>query len=455
LLAREIILRRELIGLRYKQSDWEARRLFDPTTGLPGRDLFIERLGGAVRKAARYPDFHFAVLLLEIDQLKAIYQGLGREVAEELVRAVAVRIQPMVRSEELLARSPSEGFLILLEHIRDPLGATRVALRIQDALAKPVTVGESEMRVSASAGIVLSPVGLDEAERIVSLAGVARGRAQELGIGEFQIFEPQMQERVRARLDRETELRRAVEREEFEVFYQPLIDLQSGQVAELEALVRWNHPERGRLSAGEFIPLAEETDLILPLGWWVIASACPQMREWQNRFARSASLTLTVNVSARHLALNDFVDRMSGVVAASGIDPKSLHLEITESVLIRNPNDVRTKLGELRAGGMSVYLDDFGTGYSSLRYLSDLPLDGLKLDGSFVERITTVHTHAPIARTVRQLARDINVRAIAEGIETEEQLTALRALGYDRGQGYHIARPLSVSDVGKLLAARD
>ncbi|MDB4875533.1 MAG: sensor-containing diguanylate cyclase/phosphodiesterase [Gemmatimonadetes bacterium] len=450
-LARELQVRGELAAVCRDMGQWQARRLYDAVTGLPHRELFVERLEQAVRRASRHTDFHFAVLFLDIDQLEAIYHGLGRDVGDELVRAIAERLKPLVRAEDLLARSTSEGFLILLEHVDDDTAAGRVALRVQDALSTPLIAGDTEVSVSASIGVMLSSGGLDSPDRLIALAGVARARAQEIGMGEFQIFQPAMQERVRRRLDRETELRRAVERQEFEVFYQPLICLKTGRITEIEALVRWNHPQRGRLSGAEFIPLAEETEVILPLGWWVIANACPQMREWQQRFPREVPLALTVNVSARHLGLADFVARIGGIVAAAGLDPRSLRLEITESVLIGDPEAARAKLSELRRSGFSVYLDDFGSGYSSLRYLSGLPLDGVKLDRDFIEGISSRQLEAPIVRTVRELARDIGVRAIAEGIESDAQLTVLRALGYDLGQGYFIGRPMPAADMAAVL----
>jgi diguanylate cyclase (GGDEF)-like protein len=451
LVSREIMLRQEVVSLRQSSTDSQAQRLFDPITGLPGRELFVQRLERAVRHASRHPGSHFAVLFVGVDQLESIYHGFGREITEELIRSVADRVRTVVRTDELLARSPREGFFILLEDVGDELGASRVALRIHDALAQPIALADTEIRVSLSIGIMLSTIGLDSPDRIIGLAAAARARSQEVGPGGFQIFEPQLQERVRMRLEREAELRRAIEQGELEVLYQPVVSLHTGEIVELDAVVQWNHPRRGPLPASAFLPMAEETDMIVALTWWVLATACPQVRDWHERLPGRASLGLAVKFAARTLTLPHFLDTVGGIVAASGLDAKLLRLEVEQSALDADPANIRAKLAAVRESGHSVYLTEFGTGHSALQDIVMLPFDGLKLAPAFVERVAADDTKTSIVRTIRQLARDLGVTAIAEGIESQLQHSTLRDFGYDFGQGSYFAKPMTAEGIEALM----
>ncbi len=322
------------------------------------------------------------------------------------------------------------------------------------ALAAPLETREGQIFPSASIGIVLSSSGLDDGEdahvRLLQRAGVAISRAKQGGRARYEMFDRGMQARAVTRLRMETDLRGAVERGEFELYYQPLITLATGRITELEALLRWRHPVRGIVAPLDFIPLAEETGLITRIGSWVLAEACRQMHEWQERFPRDVPLSLSVNLSVKQFAQPEFVRHVSEIVAASGLDPHCLKLEITESVAIDDPDRTRGMLEELRRLGVRIYLDDFGTGYSSLGHLHQLSLDAIKIDRSFVMHMEEP-MHLQLVHTVRDLARNIGVTVIAEGVEKQSQLDVLRRIGCESAQGYFFSRPVPVDEVAKLL----
>jgi EAL domain-containing protein (putative c-di-GMP-specific phosphodiesterase class I) len=318
-----------------------------------------------------------------------------------------------------------------------------------------VPTREGEVFAGASIGIVLSSSGLEPGDdanvRLLQQASVATSRAKAAGRGRYEMFDRAMQARAVARLRMETDLRVALERGEFELYYQPLVALGSGRVTELEALLRWNHPTRGLIAPLDFIPLAEETGLIIPIGSWVLSEASRQVREWQQRHPRAEPLTLSVNLSVKQFAQPDFVAHMAGTVRASGLDPHCLKLEITESIAIDDPDRTRGMLDELRLLGVRMYLDDFGTGYSSLGQLHRLSLDAIKIDRSFVMRMSEGPMHWQLVRTVRDLARNIGVTVIAEGVETTDQLEELRLLGCESAQGYLFSRPVPAGEMERLL----
>ena len=450
----ELELRRELAVSDDAREDLRAHAMRDGLTALPTRALFLDRLAHAVERAKRHPDFHFAVLSLDLDRFKAVNNSLGTEAGDAVLIEVARRLGTCVRGEDMVARSSGDEFAILLESISDHSDGGRVAERVSRALATPVVTSQGEVFTSASIGIVLSSSGLDAPPTLLQHAGIAMSRAKAAGRARYEMYDPAMQERATRRLRMETDLRRAIARSEFELYYQPLISLGSGQITELEALLRWRHPERGMIPPLDFIPLAEETGLIVPIGNWVLEEACRQMREWHQRFPAqdgSPQLSVSVNVSVKQFAQPHFVCQVAQVIAKNELDPRCLKLEITESFAIENPELTRRILEELRATGVGIYLDDFGTGYSSLAYLHQLPLDAIKIDRSFVMGMDEGTTQLQLVHTVRSLARSIGVLAVAEGVETKEQLAALRELGCESAQGYYFSRPVSATDVGELL----
>ena len=454
-LAAEIAARRELAEAREQEQELRRHVVRDTLTGLPNRALFLERLNHAVLRGRRHKDFRFAVLSLDLDRFKGINDSLGIEVGDEVLVGVARRLESCLRGEDMVARLSGDEFAILLESIADDSDGGRVAERILRSLAVPVETQGGEVLATVSIGIALSSSGIDAgteaASRFLQRSGAAMTRAKSAGRARYEMFDRAMHAKAVARLRMETDLRRAVDRGEFELFYQPLITLESGRITELEALVRWRHPERGLVPPLDFIPLAEETGLIVPIGTWVLREACRQMSEWQRRFPRETPLSVSVNLSVKQFAQPNFVSHVAALVAESGLDPHCLKLEITESFAIEDPARTRGMLEELRTLGVRIYLDDFGTGYSSLGYLHQLPLDAIKIDRSFVMQMGLGDTHLQLVRTVRSLAENIGVFAVAEGVETAEQLLTLRTMGCESAQGYLFSKPVTAAEAGQLL----
>lgn len=430
-------------------------QLHDAWTGLPSRELLVDRLTHAVERARRHHEFRFAVLAVALDQFRVVADSLGPEAADAVLIEAAFRIHACVRSEDTVTLWSGGEFIVLLESLADDRDGVRVTQRIQRRLAQPIVVGEQEVFGSASVGIVLSARVPEIPTRLVQQAGIAMSRARASGPGGFAMYDSAMHERVLDRLKLDTDLRLAVERQEFEVYYQPQVTLADGRISELEALIRWHHPTRGLVPPLEFIPVAEEIGLIPVIGCWVLEQACRQVAEWQTRFPREtgdAPLAVSVNLSVKQIATRDFVGMVAGIVSASGLHPRSLKLEITESFAVAEPERTCSMLQELRALGIRMYLDDFGTGYSNLGYLHRLPLDAIKIDRSFVMQMDEGPTQRQVVHTVRELARNIGVAAVAEGVERAEQLQALRELGCEAAQGYLISRPVPAAEMERLLA---
>lgn len=455
-LASELATQSDLAHSRADVVALRQHALRDPLTALPNRALFLDRLAHAVERARRHREFRFAVLLVDLDRFKTVNDSLGVQVGDEVLLAMAQRLGTCVRDEDSVARLSGDEFAILLESLASDSDAGRVAERMMTVLGGAVATQEGDVFPSASIGIALSSSGLDAGDdahvRLLQRAGVAMSRAKSGGRSRYEMFDREMQVRAVARLRLEQDLRLAVERHEFELYYQPLVSLGSGQITELEALLRWRHPVHGIVAPLDFIPLAEETGLITRIGSWVLDQACRQMRHWQDRYPRALPLSISVNLSVKQFAQPDFVRHVSDIVHASGLDPHSLKLEITESVAIDDPARTRGMLEELRGLGVRMYLDDFGTGYSSLGHLHQLSLDAIKIDRSFVMQMQEP-MHLQLVRTVRDLARNIGVAVIAEGVETAAQLEALRSIGCESAQGYLFSRPVPVESVAALLGA--
>ena len=424
--------------------------LHDPVTELANRELFGDRVGQALMRCARSPERHMAVLSLRIDQVASIESGFGDDAAHEVLKECARRLQVAVRNVDSVARLSGDEFGVLLESLRDDSDAARVAARIHDALRAAIVTTWDEFRVTASIGVVLSTTGLDSPARLIQLAGLAQERAKSTG-APYELFDPGMQKKAQARLNHETDLRRGVEGGEFELHYQPIISLDNGRVVGLEALVRWRHPKRGLVTAGEFITLAEETGLIVPMGWLALTEACDQIRTWRSQHGMQGPLSVSINMTAAHLRHRELAEKMRVALGDSDFSHHTLNFEITESILIDDPERAKTVLNELRALGVGVHLDDFGTGYSSLQYLHELPLDAIKIDRRFVARLGRESREAQVAVTIRELARQIGVPVIAEGVETPEQLALVRALGCEFAQGYLFSYPLPPAEMSELL----
>jgi diguanylate cyclase (GGDEF)-like protein len=423
----------------------------DSLTGLPNRGMFTELLKAEIESSKRRDDHLFAVLFLDLDRFKNINDSLGHTHGDLLLVAFAERLERTLRPVDTLARFGGDEFAILLSGIDDTTDAVRVAERIHEELSEPFVLDRNSAFATASIGIALSSSGYDRPEDILRDADTAMYRAKENGKARYEMFDHAMHARAVSRLQLESDLRQAVENKEFCVNYQPIIALETGRLSGFEALVRWNHPRRGMISPADFVPVAEETGLIVPIGQWVLEEACAKVREWQVVSPTHRSLSLSVNLSARQVSQPNLLERIQHALKQSKLNPHHLKLEITESVVMENAEAAALMFKQLRSLGVQLSIDDFGTGYSSLSYLHRFPLNYLKIDRSFVMRMTTDNDNA-IVRTISTLARNLGMEVIAEGIETEEQHRELKALGCEYGQGYLFSRPVDHEGVLRLLA---
>ena len=423
----------------------------DSLTGLPNRAMFTELLKAEIESSSRSNGHKFAVLFLDLDRFKNVNDSLGHTHGDLLLVAFAERLERTLRPVDTLARFGGDEFAILLSGMNDATDAVRVAQRIQDELSQPFMLDKNSASATASIGIALSSSGYDRADDILRDADIAMYRAKENGKARYELFDQGMHARAVSRLQLESDLRQAIEKKEFAVYYQPIVALPTGRLAGFEALVRWNHPRHGLVQPGDFIPVAEETGLIVPIGQWVLNEACAQVRQWQLDSPTHRALSLSVNLSARQVAQPNLLDRIKEALDNSKLNPHCLKLEITESVVMENAEAAALMFKQLRSLGVQLSIDDFGTGYSSLSYLHRFPLNYLKIDRSFVSRLTTDNDNA-IVRTISTLARNLGMEVIAEGIETEEQYQQLKMLGCEYGQGYLFSRPVDNTGVQHLLA---
>jgi diguanylate cyclase (GGDEF)-like protein/PAS domain S-box-containing protein len=426
---------------------------YDPLTGLPNRALFLDRLEHLFRRTARrrQADCLFAIVFLDLDRFKGVNDSLGHQAGDTLLVQLARRLETCLRPSDTLARLGGDEFCILLEDIRTEADATRIADRIHHELLQPFVVHAAEFFFTASVGIALSSSGYERPEDMLRDADTAMHRAKSNGRSRHEIFDSDMHARAVTLLRLETDLRRALERNECRVYYQPIVDLDERRLAGFEALLRWAHPQRGMVMPDVFVPIAEETGLIGPLGMWVLREACRQMREWQCRFPAHAALRIAVNMSTRQLAQPDLVAQVESALGASGLAPSSLAIELTESALMHNVTagaQVIRKLHDMKVG---INIDDFGTGYSSLSYLQTFPVDTLKIDRSFVRQMSAAPGESTIVRAIVALAQSLGMSVTAEGVETREQIELLRAMGCRRAQGFYFARPQPAAEIERLL----
>jgi diguanylate cyclase (GGDEF)-like protein/PAS domain S-box-containing protein len=420
----------------------------DSLTSLPNRALFTTRIERAVAHGGGRPGT-VGVLFMDLDGFKEINDNLGHSTGDELLRRVAQRLRAAVRPADVIARLGGDEFAILVEDIAGEHILQDLADRILDELAYPMLLAGQELHIRASIGIAARSDELEDAEQLLRNADLAMYRAKSAGGGGFSRFAPEMHADTVERFRVETELRRALDLDELELYYQPMIDLRGGHITGVEALVRWRHPERGLISPDQFIPFVETTALIHPLGDWVLHEACRQTAEWQRSSPLLQDLQINVNMSPRQLLQLDLPDRIADVLHATGLAPRSLVLEMTESILMDHSDDTMRSLHALKQLGVRLAIDDFGTGYSSLSYLHRFPVDVLKIDRSFVERMGT---DADLVSTIIQLGRAMRLEIVAEGIEEHDQFSALRRLGCTTGQGFHISRPLPSDQITGLLA---
>jgi diguanylate cyclase (GGDEF)-like protein/PAS domain S-box-containing protein len=420
----------------------------DFLTGLPNRMLLTDRVGQAIALAQRHGK-RIAVLFLDLDGFKHVNDSLGHPIGDKLLQSVAKRLVECVRGSDTVSRQGGDEFVVLLSELERSEDAAVMARRMLQAVAAVHSVGQHELRVTISIGVSVYPEDGQDAETLVKNADTAMYQAKEKGRQSYQFFKPAMNVRAMERQFIEESLGRALEREELALHYQPKVDLTTGAITGAEALLRWTHPPRGSVSPAHFVPVAEDCGLILPIGAWVLRRACEQARAWVD--AGLPVTTMAVNVSAMQFREESFLDGVFATLSETGLDPKSLELELTESVLMKNAESAASVLQTLRERGTTVAIDDFGTGYSSLSYLRKFPVDALKIDQSFVRQIGTAGHDTAIVTAVIAMAKSLNLRIIAEGVETLEQLTFLQAHQCDEAQGYYFSRPVPAQQFASLL----
>ena len=445
------------------QSDITARKkaeeklqhdaLHDDLTGLANRVLFMDRLSVALADVERAGKDTFAVLFFDLDRFKNVNDSLGHPLGDKLLIGIAQRLQECLRPGDTLARIGGDEFAILLNRINDIPAAIHVADRIQELLGMTFSIDGHEVFVTASIGIAHSATGYNSPEEIMRDADTAMYRAKAAGKARYEVFDRDMHQSAVALLKLETELRLGVQNNDFSMHYQPIVDLGSGRIVGFEGLVRWLHPERGIVSPNSFIAIAEETGLIVPLGWWVLEESCRQTCKWQRRFPSDPPLFISVNVSGKLFTKRGIVDRLMGVLEETGLAPESLRLEVTENVVLEHVDIALENLQQLRALGIQLSIDDFGTGYSSLSYLQRFQYDQLKIDRSFVSRLSHGSDSRAIVETILGLASNLGIGVVAEGVETAEQAERLRQMACPHGQGFWFSRPVTATDAGNLLAA--
>ncbi|MGB8954001.1 MAG: EAL domain-containing protein [Tumebacillaceae bacterium] len=441
-------LAKDITAKKAKEDQMRRMAFFDILTDLPNRMMFEEQLQKEIEQA-RVEGQKLAVMFMDLDRFKMINDTFGHGIGDRLLQAVAERLNSCVQRDHAFARISGDEFTLILPNIAEAEDAIHVAQHILDTLERPFMLEGNELFITTSIGISLYPCDGLDIESLVKNADTAMYRAKEQGRNNYQLYRTAMNEHIIHRVTMETDLRKALERGEFELYYQPQVNVRSRNLIGLEALVRWNHPTRGLVLPSEFIPLAEETGLIVPLGEWVLQTACQQVKHWQsNGFP---NMRAAVNLSARQFQRDDLVGTVERVLKETGLDPKCLDLEITESVTMHNVDRAIITLNELKNLGIHISLDDFGTGYSSLSYLKHFPIHMLKIDRSFVRDITTDPDDAAIATSIIAMAHSLKLNVIAEGVETEDHLEYLLQQGCTEMQGYLFSPPLPVAKVEEWL----
>lgn len=444
------ILTRDITERRRAEEQLLHDAFHDSLTKLPNRALFLDHLKLAVNHCRRRKGYLFAVLFIDLDRFKVINDSLGHMVGDEFLITVARRLETCLRDGDTIARLGGDEFTILLDGIKDYGDAQRVAERVQEVLGEPFNLAGRELFITASVGIKYSGAGAEQPEDLLRDADTAMYCAKTLGKAQYQIFDAKMHTRALTLLQIESDLRRAVEREEFHVNYQPIVSLESGRISGFEALVRWHHPERGVILPAEFVSVAEETGLIMQIDRLVLRQACLQMRKWQDALPGTRRMKISVNLSCKQFMQPLLVEQVMEILRETDLDPCCLKLEITESVMMEGRDYTMSVLERLNKTGIELSLDDFGTGYSSLSYIHRFPVSTLKIDQSFIKRIGGDH-NGEIVRAVVNLARNLGMEVVAEGIETELQLDQLRALNCEQGQGFYFSIPVDVESATALI----
>lgn len=416
--------------------------LYDSLTGLPNRAVLIDLLNRAIARLSRRRSYAFAILFLDLDRFKQVNDALGHAAGDLLLVQVARRLEKSVRPGDVVTRMGGDEFCILVDDVGDSRDATRVARRVLELLGRPISVDGRPVVIGCSIGIALSEKGLEDPLEILRNADAAMYRAKRSGRSRFELFDRDMHERVLETMRAERELRKALDRDQFRLVYQPVVRLEDRRILGMEALVRWEHPERGLLAPDQFVAQAEETGLMVPIGWWVLDEACARMAQWTRRSPSMQEMFVSVNLSGRQLRHPDLGDRVRQSLSRAGLDPSQLRLEVSETILMDDPEWHSTVLSDLRETGVQVQVDDFGTGTSSLSFLERLSVSTLKIDGSYLEDMGGGGDRSAVIQAIVTLARHLGLHVLAEGVETDAHETRLRELQLDQGQGYLFHEPL-------------
>ncbi|MEO1464721.1 MAG: EAL domain-containing protein [Cyanobacteria bacterium J06633_1] len=426
--------------------------LHDALTGLPNRALFMDRLEQQLKRSQSQNGYLFAVLFLDLDRFKVVNDSVGHLIGDKLLIEIARRLEKSISPTDTVARLGGDEFTILLENIASKSEATLVAESIYQTLSFSFHIDGYELFSTASIGIALSSHGYEKPEDILRDADLTMYSAKEQGKARYEVFNSSLRDRALQRLELETDLRRALERNEFEVYYQPITSLPLGTLSGFEALARWNHPVKGSIGPGDFIPVCEETGLIVPLGRWLLKEACKAARSWQLKYPEHPPIKMSVNLSGQQFREPELIEEIEAVLTETGLAGKFLKLEITESILIDNLETVTEIILKLRQKDIQFSIDDFGTGYSSLSYLHRFPVDTIKIDRSFVSQMQSSGENSAIVKAIVTLAHMLDMDVIAEGIETTTQLAQLKLLQCEYGQGFFFSKPLSQEHAEAFVA---
>lgn len=452
---RQYVAEQESLTKTLKQSKekFHHAAFHDSLTNLPNRNLFIETLKFLLEKSKQLDGYNFAVLYLDLNRFKTINESLGHSTGDKLILHVAKRLSNFIRHGDLVARFGGDEFAVILSNVTDVQAAVAFAERIQESLAEPFVLGGRKVFTGVSIGIAFGSPDYMEAEEVLRDADIAMYYAKDHDKG-YEIFNPQMHARAVTLLQLEMDLRHAVERNELRSYFQPILDLKSMTLYGFEALIRWQHPTRGLVSPAEFIPVSETTGSIVPITLWMLRDCCEKLIKWQQQSQLNKSLVLSINLSGKHFAEENLVQQIGQILFDTSLDPGCLKLEITESAMMENPENVISMLIQLKSLGIQLSIDDFGTGYSSLSYLHRFPIDTLKIDRSFVSTMDEGSENGEIVRTIVSLAKTLGMNIVAEGVETIHQLHQLRILGCEYGQGYLFSRPVPFEEASKILENR-
>jgi diguanylate cyclase (GGDEF)-like protein/PAS domain S-box-containing protein len=441
----------DISGRKKTEEQLIQNAFYDTLTGLPNRALFMDRLQMAFVHSTRNKDYLFAILFLDLDRFKNINDSFGHLIGDELLVLVAKRLRSHIRPDDTIARFGGDEFVVLLGNIKEVSDATKIADRINNVLTESFHLLHHELYINVTIGIAISTHEYQQPEEILRDADTAMYHAKLRGKACYLVFDKSMHVNALDRLELEIDLRHAIERKEFVLYYQPIISLENRSIIGFEALVRWNHPQRGLLLPMQFIPLSEETGLIIPLSLWIIREACQQMCTWQQQFPADLPLVVSVNISPKHFTHVNFVDHITNILDETKLNPEHLALEITETVMMDNTDHMIAVLSRLKDIGIKIHIDDFGTGYSSLSYLQRFPINILKIDRSFISRMSGNGKNAEIVQSIINMAHNMKMQVIAEGVEKVENLKTLENLKCEYAQGYFFSHPLNINDAEILL----